>query len=89
MKLWKVGAVVLAVSMTMGCGTLVDTNRVASAIEKQGYRDVKIVSKHIIFVTFSIGLRVLPLITIRERGHLSFILCSCLMALAASTISFT
>ena len=46
------GAVVLALLMT-ACGTFVDTERVARAVEKQGYRDVQIVSKHIFLVKWS------------------------------------
>ena len=33
-----------------GCGALVSEEGVAKSVEKQGYRDVQIVSKHIFFV---------------------------------------
>lgn len=35
-----------------GCGTFVASDDVARAVEKQGYRNVEIVSKHIFFVAW-------------------------------------
>lgn len=47
----SIGLVFLALMMT-SCGTFVDTDRVARAVEKQGYRDVKITRKHIFFIAW-------------------------------------
>lgn len=51
-RIWQeLGVIVLSLLVT-ACGALVDTDRVARAVEKQGYRNVKIVNKHIFFVTW-------------------------------------
>ena len=51
-RIWQgIGMLVLAVTLT-GCGAFVNSEHVANAVEKQGYRNVRIVSKHIFFVTW-------------------------------------
>ncbi len=49
---WKHLAAVIAIATTAGCGTFVGEGYVAQAVEKQGYKNVRITAKHIFFVSW-------------------------------------
>lgn len=49
----SIGLIMLVLFMVVGvtgCGVLVSEDSVAGSVEKQGYRNVQIISKHIFFV---------------------------------------
>ena len=47
---WRHFVLIAATTAMMGCGTFVHEENVARAVEKQGYKEVRIIAKHIFFV---------------------------------------
>ena len=49
-KIMVLFVVILLITSVCGCGAFVSKEKVAKAVEKQGYREVNVTSKHIFFV---------------------------------------